>query len=133
MLASADVHRTVEAIIRDTYTRLSTPGSAFSDLFCDPDLTVVGSGVGELFAGPEIASRVAAGLATAGFGWNPDDITVWAQGDVAWAQIHSTVTVNRADGVELVPYITTAVFANVDGTWRWKYWGGSEPQEQPRV
>ena len=57
MLASADVHRTVETIIRDTYARLSTPGSEFSDLFCDPDLTVVGSGVGELFAGPETASH----------------------------------------------------------------------------
>ena len=130
MLASAEVRRTVEAIIRDTYSRLSTPGSDFTDLFSDADLTIVGSGLDELFAGPDVACRAGAGLATAGFEWNPGDVTIWEHGDVAWAQIHGTVTVD--DG-ETVPYFTTAVFARLDGTWRWKYWGGSEPQAQPRV
>ena len=133
MLASEDVRSSVEAIIRDTYSRLSTPGSQFADLFCDPDLTIVGSGQGELFAGPDIACRAAAGLATAGFDWDPGDITVWEHGTVVWAQIHGTTTVNRDDGPESVPYFTTAVFGSVDGTWRWKFWGGSEPQEEPRV
>lgn len=133
MLATVEVRRAVEAIIRDTYSRLSTPGSHFTDLFSDPDLTIVGSGVGELFAGPDIACRAGAGLATAGFEWDPGDVTIWEHGDVAWAQIHGTVTVDNGDGAESVPYFTTAVFARVEGTWRWKYWGGSEPQEQPRV
>jgi len=133
MLASDEVRRGVEAVIRDTYSRLSTPGSEFTDLFCEPDLMIVGSGVGEVFAGPDIACRVAAGLATAGFTWDPGTITVWEQGDVAWAQVASVVMVARGDQLESVPYVTTAVFAKVDGHWRWKYWGGSEPQDQPRV
>ena len=133
MLASADVRDTVEEIIRDTYSRLSTPRSQFTDLFCDPDLMIVGSGVDEVFAGPDIACRAGAGLATAGFDWNPGDITVWEHGDVVWAQIHGIVTVDGDDVPDSVPYFTTAVFAKVDGKWRWKYWGGSEPQEQPRV
>jgi len=132
VLASRDVRAQVEALVRDTYSRLSTPGSQFDDLFCDSDLMIVGSGQGELFAGPEIARRVGAGLATAGLGWNPGDIVVWEHGDVAWAQILGSVDIKN-DAVEAVPYITTAVFAKVDGTWRWKYWGGSEPQAEPRV
>jgi len=123
----------VEAIIRDTYSRLSTPGSQFADLFGDPDLMIVGSGLGELFAGPDIACRAGAGLAMAGFAWNPGEITVWEHGDVAWAQIHGTVDLNDGDNVESVPYFTTAVFARVGDRWRWKYWGGSEPQADPRV
>ena len=133
MLANGDVRHTVETIIRDTYSRLSTPGSQFADLFFDPDLMIVGSGVGELFAGPDIACSAGAGLATAGFGWDPGEITVWSQGDVAWAQIHGTVDVDNDTGRESVPYFTTAVFACVESVWRWKYWGGAEPQEQPRV
>ncbi|MCX6432997.1 MAG: nuclear transport factor 2 family protein [Actinomycetota bacterium] len=133
MQANADVHSAIESIIRDTYSRLSTPGSQFTDLFCDPDLMIVGSGLGELFAGPDIACRAGAGLATAGFRWNPGDITVWSHGEVAWAQIHGTVDLDKGTGLESVPYYTTAVFACVDGLWRWKYWGGAEPQEQPRV
>lgn len=133
MLANPEVHGAVETIIRDTYGRLSTPGSQFMDLFCDPDLMIVGSGLGELFQGPDVACRAGAGLATAGFRWNPGDITVWSHGDVAWAQIHGTVDLDKGSGPESVPYFTTAVFANVDGAWRWKYWGGAEPQEQPRV
>jgi hypothetical protein len=133
MLSSSVVSLTVEAIVRDTYSRLSTPGSEFTDLFCDPDLTIVGSGVGEVFAGPEAASRAGAGVATAGFAWDPGQITIWEHGDVAWAQILGSVTVKSDDGVEAVPYSTTAVFGRVADTWRWKYWGGSEPQDEPRV
>jgi SnoaL-like domain len=133
MLAELDVRTAVEAIIHDTYDRLSTPGSQFTDLFCDPDLTIVGSGLGELFQGPDIACRAGAGLATAGFRWNPGDITVWSHGDVAWAQILGSVDLDKGNGPESVPYFTTAVFACVDGAWRWKYWGGAEPQDEPRV
>lgn len=83
MLASARVGGAVEALIRDTYSRLSTPGAQFADLFCDPDLVIVGSGVDELLEGPEVSISAGAGMAMAGFEWKPGDITVWEHGVVA--------------------------------------------------
>jgi hypothetical protein len=56
-------------------------------------------------------------------------VTVWRRGDVAWAQILASVRAADED----VPYWTTAVFGRDGGSWRWLYWGGSEPQESPKV
>ena len=38
------------------------------------------------------------------------------------------------DGTEeVVPYWTTGVFGRDSDGWTWRYWGGSEPQAEPRV
>ena len=67
------------------------------------------------------------------FTWSADKITIWREGDVAWAQILGSVRTRR-DGVERdVPYSTTGVFAWDAAGWTWRYWGGSEPQADPRV
>ena len=43
------------------------------------------------------------------------------------------VPVHDDPGEELVPYWTTGVFGRDHDGWSWRYWGGAEPQETPRV
>jgi hypothetical protein len=124
----------IEALVHETYRRMSTAGATPSAVFGHPDVAVAGSGQGELMYGPETVGQVSDHIATWGFDWVAEQMTVWQEGQVAWAQILGHV-VTRRDGVEdSVPYWTTGVFAREpDGTWAWRYWGGSEPQEQARV
>jgi hypothetical protein len=133
MRADAETTATIDALIRETYRRMSTPGADPAELFGHPDMTVAGSGQGELMDLPEVVGNVAQTIAGWGFTWTPEDVRVWREGDVAWAQVLGVV-VTRRDGIEaIVPYWTTGVFAREESGWRWRYWGGAEPQAEPRV
>lgn len=133
MIADPSTAAEIEALIRETYRRMSTPGADPGELFAHSEITVTGSGQGEVMDGPEVVGEVARMIASWGFTWSPDTIRVWREGEVAWAQVLGHVVTHR-DGVEdEVPYTTTGVFARRSGTWQWRYWGGSEPQAQPRV
>ena len=123
----------IEALIRETYRRMSTPGADPGELFAHEDMTVAGSGQGELMDGPDVVGRVSRTIASWGFTWTPEQIRVWREGDVAWAQVLGQVVALR-DGVEEnVPYWTTGVFVRGSDGWEWRYWGGAEPQAEPRV
>lgn len=67
------------------------------------------------------------------FTWSVEHVTVWQEATVAWAQILGTVRTRRHGVEEDVPYWTTGVFARDEERWHWRYWGGAEPQENPRV
>lgn len=121
--------RAIEALIIDTYGALSSREPGAERFFADPDIAIAGSGEGELVAGPELAARMAAAVVGLGYRWSADDITVWVRGDVAWAQILGTVTTST----DVVSYRTTGVFERDQGGWGWRYWGGAEPQESPKV
>ncbi len=121
------------ALVHETYAGLSTAGSDVARLFEDPVIAVAGSGQGELASGPEVATQMATAVASLGYTWNAETVTVWRRGDVAWAQILGSVHVTRDGRDERVPYWTTGVFGRDGGRWRWLYWGGAEPQESPRV
>ena len=123
----------IRSLIIDTYAAMSSREPGTARFFAHPDIAIAGSGQGELVAGPEMAAQMAEGVTKLGYHWSPDDITVWVRGDVAWAQILGSVTVDRGGSVEIVPYWTTGVFGRDDGEWSWRYWGGAEPQEEPRV
>lgn len=123
----------IRALIADTYAAMSSGEPGTSRFFAHPDIAIAGSGQGELVAGPEMAARMAEGVTRLGYRWTPEDITVWVRGDVAWAQILGSVTVKRDEGQEVVPYWTTGVFGRDADGWSWRYWGGAEPQESPRV
>ena len=112
---------------------MSTPGSNPGGLFAHPDTTVAGSGQGELAYGPAIVNGMAEAVASWGLTWTPDEVRVWVEGDVAWAQILGSVHVVREGVDELVPYWTTGVFARGAAAWEWRYWGGAEPQAEPKV
>jgi len=123
----------IEALVRETYQRLSTPGSNPGELFAHPDMAVAGSGQGELMYGPDVVAAVAANIASWAFTWTPGQVTVWCEGDVAWAQVLGSVLTRRDEIEEQIPYWTTGVFARDPDGWHWRYWGGSEPQSSPRV
>ena len=123
----------IRSLIADTYAAMSSNEPGTARFFAHPDIAIAGSGQGELVAGPEMAARMADGVTNLGYRWSPDDITIWVRGDFAWAQILGTVTLDRDGRQEVVPYWTTGVFGREDGEWSWRYWGGAEPQAEPRV
>ena len=133
MLADAETSREISALVEATYEAMSTPGSNVAEIFATDDIAIAGSGQGELWSGPDEVVAVATAVSSLGFRWSPEKVTVWKRGDVAWAQILGSVRVTRDDSDELVPYLTTGVFGREGGAWRWLYWGGSEPQETPKV
>jgi SnoaL-like protein len=123
----------IRALIAATYAALSSgePGSA--RYFAHADIAIAGSGQGELVNGPQQAALMAEGVTRLGYRWTPDDITIWVRGSFAWARILGHVTVTRDGAEEVVPYWTTGVFGREADGWTWRYWGGSEPQAEPRV
>jgi hypothetical protein len=133
VIADEQTAGAVRALIEETYAAMSTPGSDVAELFGAADIAIAGSGQGELWTGPEEAVGAAAVVSSWGLAWTAGDVTIWRRDHVAWAQILGSVRVIR-DGVdEVVPYWTTGVFGLEDDRWRWLYWGGSEPQESPKV
>jgi hypothetical protein len=125
--------RAIRALIADTYAAMSSGQPGTARFFAHPDIAIAGSGQGELVTGPDMAARMAEGVTQLRYRWTPDEVDVWVRGTFAWAQILGTVTVDR-DGIEeVVPYWTTGVFGRDDTEWTWRYWGGSEPQAEPRV
>ncbi len=133
MRADEQTSAEIGSLVRETYRRMSTPGADPGELFAHPDMTVAGSGQGELMYGPEVVGQVSRAIAGWGFTWTPEETRVWQEGNVAWAQILGHV-VTRRDGVdETVPYWTTGVFVQEGGEWQWRYWGGAEPQATSRV
>ncbi len=133
MIADDSTRQAIQALIDATYEAMSTPGSDVAELFGAADIAIAGSGQGELWAGPDEAVGAATVVSSWGLRWAPETVTVWRRAEVAWAQILGSVHVVRDGDDEVVPYWTTAVFGLEEGRWRWLYWGGSEPQESPRV
>lgn len=133
VLADEQTCREIETLVDATYEAMSTSGSNVAELFAASDIAIAGSGQGELWSGPDEAAPVAAAVASMGFRWIPEKVTVWRRGEVAWAQILGAVRVMHENRDELVPYWTTGVFGRENGVWHWLYWGGSEPQESPKV
>jgi ketosteroid isomerase-like protein len=125
--------RAIEALIQETYAALSSQQPGAARFFAHPDIAIAGSGQGELVDGPEMAAGMAEAVSRLGYRWNPDEISIWVRGDLAWARIIGTVALPKEGTEELVPYWTTAVFERDQDGWGWRYWGGSEPQESPRV
>ena len=83
--------------------------------------------------GTEMAARMAEGVTRLGYRWTPAESTIWVRGAFAWAQILGYVTVMRDSLEDVVPYWTTGIFGREADGWTWLYWGGSEPQAEPRV
>ena len=133
MIADDQTRQAIEDLIATTYQAMSTPGSDVAQMFGADDIAIAGSGLGELWSGPEMCMGAATAVASMGLRWSPDTDTVWRQGEIAWAQILGSVHVVRDDTDEVVPYWTTGVFGFEDDRWRWLYWGGAEPQELAKV
>ena len=95
MEADPDTLSEIEALVRETYRRLSTPGADPGELFAHDDMTVTGSGQGELMYGPEVVGQVSRTIASWGFTWKPDEIARLARrrrrlGPGPWRRDHPT-------------------------------------------
>jgi hypothetical protein len=133
MLADPETRAAIQDLVAETYRRLSTPGSDPAALLSHPDFAVAGSGLGELAYDPPDIRAMADAVSSSAFTWSVEQVTVWREGDVAWAQILGSVRTSVGGAQEDVPYWTTGVFARDGDGWHWRYWGGAEPQEEPRV
>ena len=133
MEADATTAAAIRALIERAYRAMSTPGDDVAGVFGHEDMAVAGSGQGELLYGPEQVIGVARMIASHGLTWVPEQVKVWSRDDVAWAQILGYVEVTEHGAVAQVPYWTTGVFGREADGWQWLYWGGAEPQENPRV
>src|SRR3954451_22980467 len=91
MTEDAD-ERAIRDLIDATYAAMSSGESGTDRFFAHPDISIAGSGLGELVSGPEMAARMAEGVTGLGYRWTPDAITVWVRGDFAWAQVLGTVS-----------------------------------------
>ena len=120
--SDADDERAIRELIAATYAAMSSGEPGTDRFFAHPDISIAGSGQGELVSGPEMAARMAEAVTRLGYRWSPDAVTVWVRGDFAWAQILGTVTVDRDGQQEVVPYWTTGVFGREGGEWSWRYW-----------
>ena len=133
MRADDETYEAIESLVAETYRRMSSPGADPGELFAHSDMTVAGSGQGELMYGPEVVGQVSRAIADWGFTWTPEATRVWQEGNVAWAQILGHVVTRRDGREERVPYWTTGVFVHDGASWQWRDWGGAEPQTEPRV
>ncbi len=133
MRADPATQEAIEALVIETYRRMSTPGSDPAALMAHPDFAVAGSGQGELAYSLDDIRGMADAVSSWAFTWTVDQVTAWREADVAWAQILGSVTTVRDGAQEVVPYWTTGVFARDEHGWHWRYWGGAEPQADPRV
>jgi hypothetical protein len=135
MRADLETCHAIEQLVERTYQALSAPGVDLAEIFGNGDVAVAGSGLGELMHGPDEVVPAASAIAAQCMSWVPERITVWRRGEVAWAQVLGYVQRPEDDrvGGGRVAYSTTAVFG-VGGDGReWLYWGGSEPQETPKL
>src|SRR5688572_6816851 len=123
----------IRTLIDDTYAAMSSGEPGTARFFSHPDIAIAGSGQGELVTAPEMAARMAEGVTRLRYRWTAEEVTVWVRGDFAWAQILGHVTTRDEGADENVPYWTTGVFGREADAWTWRYWGGSEPQAEPRV
>ena len=82
--------------------------------------------VGYISAGSD-TSMLIRGAQMQGISFTHDTLTIWQEGDVAWAQILGKVNTKLGETVVTNDYWTSAVFVRDAKGWHWRYWGGSEP------
>ena len=102
MLADEQTCREIRALVDATYEAMSTPGSNVAEIFEADEITIAGSGQGELWSGPNEVVAAATVVSSWGFRWTAETVTVWRRGEVAWAQILGSVRIVRGGGDELV-------------------------------
>jgi hypothetical protein len=132
-MSEAADEQAIRELIAATNAAMSSGQPGTDRFFVHPDISIAGSGQGELVSGPETAARMAEAVTRLGYRWSPETVTLWVRGDFAWAQILGSATVDRDGQHEVVPYWTTGIFGREGGEWSWRYWGGAEPQAEPRV
>lgn len=128
MIADDVIRDEITSLVNETMTRLSTADTRIGELFAHPDMTIVGSRVGEFYMGQMSVQALAMSATTWGFTWNCLEIIVWCDADCAWAQILLSVERSPEENHDIVPYRITGVFGRDVNGWHWRHWGGSQPK-----
>ena len=116
----------ITALIDETYRQIAAGEDTYAT-FSHADMSVAGSELGELHYGPGDVSMLVRGAQMQGLSFVREKVTIWQEGDVAWAQILGKVVTKVGDSSVSSDYWTTAVFVRDGSAWHWRYWGGSEP------
>ena len=132
MIADESCRTEILNLVNETYARLSTPGSNPAELMAHQEMAIAGSGIEELYYGPQEVRDLVTRAAAWGFAWTAETVTVWREGEVAWAQILGNIRTTRDGKSEIVPYWTTGVFVRNSDGWQWRYFGGAQPQESEK-
>ena len=92
----------------------------------DADATLIGSSVGEIARGPIEMRTTLEDLFSSGetISWEWDDVSISAQGDVAWLWLHGALVL---DGRSDRAYRISGVLERRQGRWLWTLFHGSEP------
>ncbi|MGN7859422.1 hypothetical protein ACTJI8_02460 [Microbacterium sp. 22303] len=77
MEADQETFDAVRVLVERTYDAMSTPGSDFASIFGHEDMTVAGSGLGELIDGPDRVIAVARRIASLELAWGVEGVRVW--------------------------------------------------------
>jgi SnoaL-like domain len=133
MITDEATRESLNTFIARGLDKLSTPGSDVADTFSDPNIAIAGSGLDEYFMGPDEARSGMTWVSTLNLRWQPRVVVSWMCGDIAWAQIRMDVHKTKDAGTEIVEYVMTGVFGRDGDGWSWLYWGGGEPQKEPKV
>ena len=133
MITEPAIRDSLNEFIARTLEGFSTPGSDVAKYFASPDVAISGSGLDEYFMGPDAARSGITGVTASNVQWEPRIVVSWMRDRIAWAQIRiDGHTVE--DGTQVtVPYVVTGIFERSGDEWGWLYWGGGEPQKQPRL
>jgi ketosteroid isomerase-like protein len=93
----------------------------------DADTTLIGSSAGEIARGPIGLRAFLEQLFATGqtIGWEWDDVSVSARGDVAWLWLEGALVL---DGRSDRAYRITGVLERRSGRWLWTLFHGSEPR-----
>lgn len=132
-IVDASTRESLNNFIASGLDALSTPNSNVRDYFSDPNVAIAGSGLDEYFIGPEAARSGMTWVTTLNLRWEPRVIESWMHGDIAWAQVRMDVHKTEDDVTQIVQYVMTGVFQLKADGWVWLYWGGGEPQKDPKV
>lgn len=133
MISDAEIRESLNTFISQTLQALSTPGSDVARYFADPDVVIAGSGLDEYFIGPEEAQKGVEWVTTLNIRWEPRIVVSWMRADIAWAQIRIDGHKMENGTPAIVQYVATGVFKRNGDGWTWLYWGGGEPQQEPRL
>ena len=94
-MSEAADEQAIRELIAATNAAMSSGQPGTDRFFVHPDISIAGSGQGELVSGPETAARLAEAVTRLGYRWSPETVTLWVRGDFAWAQILGSATVDR--------------------------------------
>jgi ketosteroid isomerase-like protein len=96
------------------------------------EIMVVGSADGEINKGKdEVKKWVSQIFGFAGFSWEMNRIDIDSNGNTAWVFVDGKMIVDfHKGGQKVTPYRFSGILVKKNGTWKWRLFDGSVPQQE---